>query len=220
MEDANPPAFVVALAEDGSAAVTVTYTFDLSDDARQAAFEELRDNETAAAAVEERFGRQLGAVASDAGNATGREMSITGVDVAFATDGETGVVRLTATWDGLAATEGDGLTVTEPFASGFEPDRTFVVTVPEGYAVDSVSPEPDRRESGQLAWDAGSDLSGFELTATEDASTDGSDGESGDSGDGSSADGTASAGGSGPGFGPVVAVLAVLAVAGLATRRR
>lgn len=45
------------------------------------------------------------------------------------------------------------------------------------------------------------------------------DGESADSGDGTSADGTASAGENGPGFGPVVAVLAVLGVALLAARR-
>lgn len=43
MEDANPPSFVVTLAEDGSAAVTVTYAFGLSDDARQAAFETFID---------------------------------------------------------------------------------------------------------------------------------------------------------------------------------
>lgn len=226
MEAASAPAFVVALAEDGSAEVTVTYTFDLTEDARQAAFEELRDNETATATFEDRFRQQLQGVASDAGNATGREMTITDVDVAFETDGETGIVELTATWEGLAAT-GDGLTVTEPFASGFEPDRTFIVTVPDGYAADSVSPEPDRRDGGQLAWDAGSELSGFELTATGDTSTDSSDGESGNGEDGTSADGgddtsgdDASAGESGPGFGPVVAVLAVLAVAGLAARRR
>ena len=85
--DVTPPAFVVALAEDGSAEVTVTYTFDLTDDARQAAFEELRDNETAAQSFEDRFRVQLQGVASDAGNATGHEMSITDVDVAFETDG-------------------------------------------------------------------------------------------------------------------------------------
>lgn len=193
--DVTPPAFVVALAEDGSAEVTVTYTFDLTDDARQAAFEELRDNETAAQSFEDRFRVQLQGVASDAGNATGREMSITDVDVAFETDGETGIVWLTATWDGLAGVDGEQLTVTEPFASGFEPERTFAVVLPEGYTVDSVTPEPE--------------------------SSDDSDGDGGTDGDdGTASDDDASNGESGPGFGPVVAVLAVLGVALLVARRQ
>jgi hypothetical protein len=93
-------------------------------------------------------------------------MSVTDVDIAFETDGGTGMVRLTATWEGLAATDGDRLTVAEPFASGFEPERTFVVDVPEGYAVDGAAPEPDERTDGRLVWTAGSDLSGFEVTAS------------------------------------------------------
>lgn len=225
--DVTPPAFVVTLAEDGDAEVTVTYTFDLTDDARQTAFEELRDNETAAQSFEDRFRTQLQGVASDAGNATGREMSITGVDVAFETDGETGIVGLTATWEGLAGANGDRLVVTEPFASGFEPDRTFAVVLPEGYTVEGVTVEPDRQDGGQVAWDAGSDLSGFKVTASPESS-DGSDGDGGTDGedgtatggsDGTDGDGDASAGESGPGFGLAVAVLAVLAVALFAARR-
>lgn len=74
-EDVVPPAFVVTLHDDGSADVAVTYTFDLTDDARQDAFEELRTNESAESAFEDRFRQQLQGVASDAANATGREMS-------------------------------------------------------------------------------------------------------------------------------------------------
>jgi PGF-CTERM protein len=226
-EEISPPAFVVALAEDGSAEVAVTYTFDLSDDTRQAAFEEIRNNETASESFESRFRQQLAAVANDAGNETGREMSITDVDIAFETEGETGIVRLTATWEGLAATDGDQLTVTEPFASGFEPDRTFVVVLPEGYAVESVSPAPQERANGQLTRASGSHLSGFELTASPDDTTE-TESADGDSADGSDGDGTSSdgetgddgsVGESGPGFGLVVAVLGVLGAALLAARR-
>lgn len=232
-EDATSPVFVVTLRDDGSADVTVTYTFDLSDDVRQAAFEELRTNETAVRAFEDRFRRQLQGVASEAASATGREMSVTGVDVAVESDGETGIVRVTATWEGLAATDGDRLTVTEPFASGFEPDRTFVVVVPEGYAVDGVTPSPDERADGRVVWASGTDLSGFEMTASPadtSTATPASDDDGGDSGDSNddqgddSSDGDDGIGGTtgqdGPGFGVTAGVLAVLAAALIAARRR
>jgi len=167
----------------------------------------------------------IGRTDTDAGNATGREISITDVDIAFETEGETGVVRLTATWEGLAGTDGDQLTVTEPFASGFEPDRTFVVTVPAGYAVDEVSPAPDERSNGHLTWAPGSDLSGFDLSASpvedETATDDGGEVDGSDtSADGDSdTGGDESAGESGPGFGPVLAVVAVLGAALLAAGR-
>lgn len=220
----QPPAFVVDLQTDGSAAVTVTYTFDLSDEARRAAFEDLRTNDTAQQAFEERFRRQLENVASDASNATGREMSVSGVDVAFETSDGTGVVRLTATWDGLAATDGDRLTVTEPFASGFRPERPFAVALPDGYAVGSVSPAPDRQTDGLLTWSSGTSLDGFELTVGP-ADGDGDGGSASDDSDGQqggdgSRDGGETPGDGGPGFGVLAGVLAVLGAALVAARRR
>ncbi|MEF8781539.1 MAG: PGF-CTERM sorting domain-containing protein [Haloarculaceae archaeon] len=214
-EDVAPPAFVVTLHEDSPADVTVTYTFDLTDDARQDAFDELRTNESAESAFEDRFKQQLQGVAKDAANATGREMSITAVDVAFETSGDTGVVRVTATWDGLAATDGEGLTVTEPFASGFEPDRQFAVVVPDGYAVDTVAPSPDERSADQLEWTAGTDLEGFELAASPTAG-DGEKGAAADDGSETGAEddspGGETPGDSGPGFGILIAVLGILGV--------
>lgn len=207
--DVAPPAFVVTIHEDRPADVTVTYTFDLTDDARKDAFEELRTNESAESAFEDRFRQQLQGVASDAANATDREMSVTAVDVGFETSGDTGVVRVTATWDGLAVTDGEGRTVTEPFASGFEPDRRFAVLVPDGYAVDTVTPSPDERHTGQLEWAAGTDLGGFELAASPTAEA-GADGSAGDDGSGGDSPVGATPGDTGPGFGALVAVLGVL----------
>jgi hypothetical protein len=219
-DDVTPPAFVVALSDDGTATVTVTYTFDLTDDDRRAAFEELRTNETATRTFEDRFRQRLRLVAADGANATGREMSVTDVSVAFETAADTGVVRLTATWEGLAATDGDRLVVTEPFASGFEPERRFVVLVPDGHAVDSVTPAPDDRADGRLEWAPGTPLDGFEVTAGPAGGTatptDGSDG-TGDDGDGG--DGT-TAGGDGSGFDVAVGLLALLTAAVLAFRGR
>lgn len=223
--DVSPPAFVVTVHENGSADVAVTYTFNLTDEGRQAAFQQLRDSETARQGFEDRFRQQLQTVASDAGNATGREMAVTAVDVGLETSGETGVVTVTATWEGLAATDGDSLTVTEPFASGFAPDRPFVVAL-DGASVESVTPEPTQRTDERLTWAKHSDLSGFEMVATtpESPTATPADGgtatDGGDGGDGDAETGDATPGGGGPGFGVVGALLAVVGAVALAAMRR
>jgi hypothetical protein len=50
--------------------------------------------------------------------------------------------------------------VSEPFASGFEPDRTFAVTTPDGYAIVSAEPEPTTHDG-----DATDDTAGFGVAA-------------------------------------------------------
>lgn len=123
--------------------------------------------------------------------------------------------------------------MTEPFASGFESERPVHVFVPEGYSVGSVTSEVDSQSEGHLTWDAGTDLCGFELVVTPpDDGGNGSDGSDEDrmgDGDGKR-DGTTAGGGSdgsedgagdsGPGFGVLAAVGAVLAVAVPARRRQ
>lgn len=193
-------AFVVDLRADGSADLVVRYAFDLADEDRRAAFEELGTNETSRTAFRERFRDRIGSVVADAERATGREMTVTNATIDVRTAGPTGVAELSVTVDGLAQTDGGEVVLTEPFASGFTPDREFRVLTPESLAVESMTPQPDGRADGELYWAAGTKLSGFELVAAD--SGDGSDGGDGDDG--------ATAGGSGPGFG------AVAALAGLA----
>jgi predicted protein tyrosine phosphatase len=203
---AEPPAFVVDLQSDGAATVTVSYTYDLSDADRKAAFEELQNSTDARSDFRDRFESRLRSVAATTENATGREMSVADATLDFRTDGDTGVVTAAVEWDGLAAVDGDQLTLTEPFASGFTTERTFHVIVPDDYTVSSVTPSPDQQAAGHLTWTDGADLNGFELVTTApDETTDG---------DGTETDGDDSAGSSGPGFG-VVAVVA--AIAGLLT---
>jgi hypothetical protein len=207
---AEPPAFVVAVAPDGGAEVTVTYTFDLTDETRQQAFADLQSNETAQAAFRDRFRTLLAGVASDAANATGREMSIQDVSMSMRTEGETGVVALSATWSGLAATVDDRLVVTEPFASGFNPDRAFVVTAPEGYTVASASPAPDHDSDGRVSWESGATLDGFGVSVEPADGT----GTTTGAGDGTTATDAGSkpesSGSNGAGFGILAAVLAMV----------
>ena len=140
---------------------------------------------------------------------------------ALAADGRfDGIVTLSVTYVGLAAVADDTLTVTEPFASGFEPDRRFVVTAPDGYAVAAATPAADTSGDARVVYDAGTHLSGFELvleptgtpSPTETpvktmANTD------------EPSDGGTDTGGQ-PGFGAVAAALALVAAALVAVCRR
>lgn len=208
--------FVVELSSDGSATVTVTSTFDLTDENESDAFAELRNDSTAREQFRTRFRDRMRAVAADAENATGREMSITDANLAFRVEGETGIVEQSVTWQGLAGVEDDELVVTEPFASGFEPDRTFRVVVPDGYDL-AASPMPDDIGSGSATWEPGTSLDGFEVTATAPA-TDTPAATTTVTTMATPTNGTTS--GSGAGFGAGAAALALLAAAALVARHQ
>lgn len=159
------PAFVVDVHADGSADVSLRSTFDLTTDDEQDAFSSLMDDEQARQNAKDRFLKRMQAVANDAENATGRAMAVTGarIDLRLTADNETGIVTISVTWDGLAAVDGGSLTVTEPFASGFDPERPFVLRAPDGYSFTSVTPEPDDRTASVLTWEAGTDLTGLSV---------------------------------------------------------
>jgi len=152
-------------------------------------------------------------VAADASSATDREMAVSDTTVGIDRTGSTGAVTVSLSWSGLASAEDGQLTVTEPFASGFEPERTFVVQLPDGYGVVAADPEPERHEESSLVWDGGTDLSGFELTvaAEEDDPTE-SDSEQTDE--------QSDADDDGPGFGFAVVAAGVIALVALALKRK
>lgn len=197
----------VAVAPDGSATVTLVSTYELTDANESDAFERLRNDDQARERLQTRFRDRMARVAADAANATGREMSVTGAAVDLRTVEDTGVVELSVTWEGLAAADGERLTVTEPFASGFQSDRPVRLTVPEGYGVTSATPDPTERDGRTLVWAAGTSLDGFAVSLEEAATRS-------DGGDGGSSSG------SGPGFGAVLALVAVAALAGVTAHRR
>lgn len=207
------PSFVVTVDADGSAEIDLTLTYDLTTDSEQEAFERLQNNQTARDAMRTRFRNRMEAVADDAENATGRTMAIQGASIDLSTThgGATGVVVLSVTWTGLAAVEDGQLVVTEPFASGFEPDRTFVVKWPGAYELAEATPEPDTTTQGSATWEAGTDLQGFELTLARTTPT------ATETGTESPADGGA------PGFGTGIALVALVGAllgAFLLTNRR
>lgn len=187
-------AFVVSLHEDGSATVTLREVFDLTTDMERETFRELERNETRTDRLRSSFEQRLGAISAAAADDTGRSMAVENTTVSVTTDGDTGVVSVSADWTGLAAVDGDQMVVSTPFDDDFDPSRAFVVRAPEGYALSANGPAPDSTTARSATWNANRSLSEFSVTATP-------------------ATGTATAtGSSGPGFGVVAALTALSAL--------
>jgi len=191
------PSMTVDLATDGDAKVTVVSTFDLESDDQQAAFDELRNNETARAAYVDQFSNRWTGVAAATEARTGREMAISDASLKLSREVSTGVATFSVTWENLAAAEDGTLTLSEPFASEFTPDREFTVVLPDGYERASATPEPSSESDGRLVYETGASLDGFSVVAEESGPT----------------------GGSGPGFGVAGALIALLAATLIAHRR-
>lgn len=159
--------FVVALDADGDATVTLVLTYDLADDADEAAFEELRERPENLTA---RFDDRMTRIAERTATETGREIRVSDVRTEVESADGTGVVRLSASWANLAAVDGDRLVVSEPFESAFRPDRPFVLVAPDGYELADATVEADATtptDGGGVAiaeWSPGTDLSGFSAT--------------------------------------------------------
>lgn len=199
-------AFVVDLEADGSATVTLRSTFDLTTESQRAAFRELRDNETKTDALRDGFAERLHAVAAATAESTGRSMAVENATVTVEATDSVGTVSLSATWTGLATVEGDRVTLTEPFASSFDPEHRFVVTAPDGYVLSTVTPRPDvAGTEGTVAnWAPDTSLEDFRVVA-EPAGNETPPPQS-------------TTGSSGPGFGVVVTLGALLSAGVLARR--
>jgi len=166
-ENPTEPAFVVDLQPDGDATVTLVVVYDLADDSDQQAFNALRDDPSE---ITSEFEQRLSQIAARTATETGREMSVSGVEAGFETVDERGVIRVSAQWQQLADVSGDQLTLSEPFASEFQPDRLFVVNSPEGYELTETSHAPAEGTDGSAQWSSAATLSGFSTTFTADGS--------------------------------------------------
>ena len=202
-ESVEESAVHVDLEADGDATVSLVSSYDLTDPDERDAFETLREDESAQEALLDRAADRFDSVATNAEANVEREMTVSAESADVSVSDDRGIVTLSVTWEGLAAVEDDSLVVTEPFASGFDADRSLVVTAPTEATIESSTPEPTTQDETRATWDAETDLDGFELTVSEatTASDDASDGT--------------------PGFIGSVALVAVgLTVASLAANRR
>ena len=166
-ESPTDPGVVADVHESGAVDLTVVLTYDLSTATERSAFDSLQSEETIRQEIETRFADRMDRVASASAEVTGRDVTVGDVSVAIETTDSTGVVRLTATLTNLAAVDGDQITLTQPFAEGFQTDQEVRITVPEGYEIDSVAPEPAARGDDTLTYAPAASLDGFELVASE-----------------------------------------------------
>lgn len=211
--DAPEPSLTVDLAADGDARVTLLSTFDLDDGGERAAFDDLRTNETARNAYRTRYTDRWERVASDTANRTGREMAVTNSSLTLSRTDATGVAAFSLTWEGLATVEDGVVTLDEPFASGFDSDRQFVIVLPESYRLESVSPGPANSSDSRLVYGADAGLDGLSVVASAAAALNGTPATS------PTVTSVGTTGASGPGVGAVGALVALAAVGLLAGRR-
>ncbi|MFA9415048.1 hypothetical protein [Natrinema sp. HArc-T2] len=157
-------AFVVALEDDGDANVSITVSFDLTDEADRTAFNALQTNETKREQLEARTEKRFRTVAASTANETGREMTIENPRVSFETvdQNDRGIVSVSATWTELAATDDDRLRLSKPFASGFIAEQPVVLTLPDGYTLAESTPAPADRTDTRITWGANTSLEGYE----------------------------------------------------------
>ncbi len=197
--DADEPTLYVELTADGDATVSLVSVYDLTSEDERDAFETIDESEQDRDEMLTRFTDRMQSVAANAD--AGAENAVTADAIDLQTSGDRGIVVLSVEWESLAAVENGQLTLTEPFASGYETDRALVVDGPDGATIESATPEPTETTDAQASWDAGTDLNGFELTfALADDDTDGT------------------ADDSVPGFGVVVTAVSLLALIGVGLR--
>ncbi len=103
------------------------------------------------------FGNRIRGTVAGAANATGREMAAT--DFSASTSVQTlprrwGVVTYRFRWTGFARAGEDRLVVGDVFRGGFfiAENDSLVVSAPQGWTFESVSPDPAATENGTVRW--------------------------------------------------------------------
>lgn len=153
----------VTLHENGSATWRTEYRIRLATENDTAAFESLRaDIEANRSEYRGEFAAGMRAAVAEAANATGREMTAT--DFAVRAErrqlpSEYGVVTYTFHWSNFTAAEGGDLRAGDALGGMFlDETTTLQLRWPEGYAVESVAPEPDERTEESVSWHGPTDF--------------------------------------------------------------
>ena len=147
----------VQVAADGSATWRVEYRVRLDDANVTEAFESLRTdvrrNESTYARP---FADRMRATVADAENATGREMAVENVTVSAERrqiPQDYGVVTYQFHWVGFAEANASTIVAGDAL-SGFFLDNqtTLLISWPEGYEPETVSPDPTERRAQSVVW--------------------------------------------------------------------
>lgn len=148
----------IDLAADGSATWEITLRTRLENDSDLAEYERFQERfRSNSSRYLDPFSERMSGVVAAANDSSDREMRATDFEADTAIQEvprRWGVVRFRFTWTGFAAVDGDAVVAGDVFAGGFfiSADDALAVSVPDGYAVESVSPEPDDVGDGVVEW--------------------------------------------------------------------
>ncbi|WP_123619819.1 hypothetical protein [Halorubrum sp. CSM-61] len=180
----------IDLAADGSATWEITLRTRLENDSDVAEYERFQDRfRSNTSRYLDPFSERMSGVVSSANDSSDREMRA--IDFQAETGIQEvprrwGVVTFRFTWTGFAAVDGDAVVAGDVFAGGFfiDDDDALALSAPDGYAIESVAPEPDDAGDGTVEWRGREDFAEDQPsvraapTATgggSDAGTDGAD---------------------------------------------
>ena len=220
VEEPVADAIIVDLEEGGDAVVTVTIPFDLTESDEQTDFEAFVESNEKQQEQLDQYESRLARVATELESQVDRDMAVTGSEITTQTTdgGELGLVVLEASWEGLAATDGDQLVVGPPFDSGFSAEQRLVLRPPAQHQVVATTPTPTS-ESDQLVWNSERTLDEFEVVIepqdgetaddTDEADTDSGTADTDTATDSGDPDDDRDGDATGPGFGVFVAGLGV-----------
>ncbi|WP_229109025.1 helix-turn-helix transcriptional regulator [Halapricum desulfuricans] len=145
------------LEPDGTAVWSVSYRVELATDNETAAFEQLQadiaDNTTTYTAA---FRDRMERTARTAENATGRSMAIENLSVSTSVESlqQYGTVTYRFSWTDFAAIDGETVRAGDALGGFFlEEDSRLVISWPNGYSADTVSPTPDDRRDRTAVWE-------------------------------------------------------------------
>lgn len=176
--------FTVQLAENGDATVVVEDRYNFSNESQREAFEAIASNETRQQERRDRVARRLDRGAAMAANASGRDVRSGEVTVNVTETDDEGIVRVRGSWTNVAAvnTKFNILELRQPFQSGFQVNRTLVVSGPDEYTRVAARPAPSRALKSSAYWSKDADLSSLFVrlegpTTATVSPADGGDGE-------------------------------------------
>lgn len=177
-DESTEDTLAIELTADGDAEVHHITAYNLSTDEERSAYESVANNDTARAEHREETMSDLEAAAATGRNGSELDMRVRDPTVETYQRNGTGFVSVTVTWENLAYHNETLVAVTEPFRSGYEPDRDVTIHGPEGYRRGVTQPSPSIARLNSAAWSVEvADFSNFyanfqrQSTATESAAT-------------------------------------------------
>lgn len=194
----------VDLTASGDAEWRVIFRQTLEDETEVQGFEDLRaDIEENPETYLDPFESRMSAIVSQASNETGREMELTNLSVETERDqrpqDEIGRVVFSFRWRGFATVENGTLSAGDALSGlPLDEDEVLQFSWPEGYELDSATPDPDTAEDHRVSWRGPLTFVGEEprvaVAPAPDSSDDSSDGGTGGTDDGGTGDATDSDG--------------------------